>query len=228
MVTIGQQLKRARTERDLSIEDVAFYTRIPAARVRDMENDDLSRFANLTYARGFLKIYGGYLELDLSDYLGQFHTEEFAHASGHEYVQTANATQNLPAAVFTDHGRAKSPGVYILLSAMAVAGGIVWWNNREVDQGSSAPAEQANAKLVSPQAPEGGRPAASASPAPAAGLSEQPIAVPPPPALVKTEVAASGSAPQASPLPEADPNGVPASAAKGTPPKAKVIEEQEP
>ena len=39
-----------------------------------------------------------------------FRTEEFAHASGHEYVQTANATNNLPTAVVMDQGRSRRPG----------------------------------------------------------------------------------------------------------------------
>lgn len=130
MFSIGQQLSSARENRELTIEDVAFHTRIPAARLRDLENDDLSRFANLTYARGFLKIYSRFLELDISDYLDQFSSAQFASASGHEYVQMANATQNLPAAVITDYGQARRPGLYILIAAILIAGGILWWNNR--------------------------------------------------------------------------------------------------
>ncbi len=130
MPSIGQQLSLARKARDLTAEDVAFHTRIPAARVRDLENDDLSKFANLTYARGFLKIYSQFLELDISDYLSQFSSEDFATASGHEYIQTANATHNLPPAVFTDHGRARSPGLYILILAAVAGAGVFWWNNR--------------------------------------------------------------------------------------------------
>ena len=88
--SIGKKLMAARTERGLQVEDVAFKTHIPAARIRDLENDDFSNFANLTYAKGFLKIYSGYLNLDLDDYLDQFNTSEFANISGHDYIQSAN------------------------------------------------------------------------------------------------------------------------------------------
>ena len=219
MATIGQQLKQARNERGLSIEDVAFQTRIPAARVRDMEGDDLSHFANLTYARGFLKLYGEFLELDLSDYLGQFRTEEFAHASGHEYVQTAKATQNLPSAVFVDHGRARRSGLYMLAVAVLVAGGIVWWNrggDEEPEQEAKAPvAEQTPPPPpevppapVEPPAPPG------LEPPPELVVEEPPAPVPPP----VTEI------PSVSPpvVESVTPPDLP-----GTPPKAKVIEEEQ-
>ncbi|HWB07257.1 MAG TPA: helix-turn-helix domain-containing protein [Verrucomicrobiales bacterium] len=146
MSSIGQQLSHARQARGLTIEDVAFHTRIAAGRLRDLENDDLSRFANLTYARGFLKIYSGFLDLDISEYLNQFSSAEFATASGHEYIQTANATHNLPPGVITDYGRARHTGLYILVVTLLAGGGIVWWNNRggspeeSVSTGSPAPA----------------------------------------------------------------------------------------
>jgi len=199
MATIGQQFRRAREERGLCIEDVAFHTRIPAARLRDMEGDDLSRFANLTYARGFLKLYGEYLEMDLSDYLAQFRTEEFAHASGHEYVQTAQATQNLPAAVVVDHGQARRPGLYVLALVVLTAGAVVWWNNRD-------------------GAAESGTTAAQATPPPAPKPDENaavmmPPAAPPPPVAV--EVTAVFPRQEPEPAPDKTP-----------PPKAKVVEEE--
>jgi cytoskeletal protein RodZ len=88
--SIGKQLHAGRTARGLSIEDVAFKTHIPAARISELENDDFSNFANLTYAKGFLKIYSNFLSLDLSEYLDQFNTSEFANISGHDYIQSAN------------------------------------------------------------------------------------------------------------------------------------------
>jgi cytoskeletal protein RodZ len=144
MPSIGQQLSHARKARDLTPEDVAFHTRIPANRVRDLENDDLSKFANLTYARGFLKIYSRFLDLDISDYLDQFSSADFATASGHEYVQTANATHNLPQAVFTDYGRARSPGLYILIVALLAGGGIFWWSNRGGNTDNQSPGPPSN------------------------------------------------------------------------------------
>lgn len=86
MLTIGKQLAQARLTRKASIEDIAFETRIPARKLREMENDDLSNFANLTYAKGFLKLYSRHLGLDFSDYLDQFDTSALASVNGHEYA----------------------------------------------------------------------------------------------------------------------------------------------
>lgn len=88
--SIGKKLMAARTERGLQVEDVAFKTHIPAARIRDLENDDFSNFANLTYAKGFLKIYSGYLDLELDEYLELFNSSEFANSSSHGYIQSAH------------------------------------------------------------------------------------------------------------------------------------------
>lgn len=95
--SVGQQCLQARSARGWTIEDVAFQTHIPHTLLRDMENDDLSNFANLTYAKGFLKLYSRHLGLDLRDYLDQFDTSEISTVTGHEYIQTANLVHNLSA-----------------------------------------------------------------------------------------------------------------------------------
>jgi cytoskeletal protein RodZ len=212
MLSIGQRLSRARTERNLTIEDVAFHTHIPAGRVRDMENDDLSRFANLTYARGFLKIYSRFLDLDISDYLDQFSTAEMADASGHEYVQMANATQNLPAAVITDYGRARGPGLYILLLLAAAGAGTVWWYNR------SEPVDES--PLADP------KPAVTSTESPAVPLPPTPAAPLTVPAKENEESESSqNDGPPAAPTPTVALPRPPDPAAK--PPKAAVVEEDE-
>lgn len=122
MASIGKQLNKAREEKDLSIEDVAFRTHIPAARLQELENDDFSNFANLTYAKGFLKLYSRFLEVDLSEYLAEFDTRDLASVTGHEYIQTARATNSLPqATVFEAPPR---HGMWLLLGGVAAAIGI--------------------------------------------------------------------------------------------------------
>lgn len=67
--TLGKQLAQARSQQHLSVEDVAHRTRIPASIVGYLENDDYSHFPNLVYAKGFLKMYSRYLEVDASEFL---------------------------------------------------------------------------------------------------------------------------------------------------------------
>ncbi|MDB6132496.1 MAG: hypothetical protein JWM59_739 [Verrucomicrobiales bacterium] len=96
-LSVGQQMLHARLAHGWTIEDVAFQTRIPHTLLRDLENDDLSNFANLTYAKGFLKLYSRHLELDISSYLEQFDTSAISAITGHEYIQTASMVRSLSA-----------------------------------------------------------------------------------------------------------------------------------
>ena len=117
--SFGQRFSQARLAREETLEDVAFRTRISVHRLADMENDDLSNFANLTYARGFLKLYSRYLGVDITEYLDQFDTSELASVSGHEYVQTANAVHNLPTLLVVKDP--PNPRLWLALAAAAAA-----------------------------------------------------------------------------------------------------------
>lgn len=122
MYSVGHQLMKARQMRNLAIEDVAFETRIPHQRLREMENDDLSNFANLTYAKGFLKLYSNYLNLDLSDYLDEFDTSAIAAVTGHEYIQAASAVRILSAPALAPD---QSPGGRANLASLAVVAAVL-------------------------------------------------------------------------------------------------------
>ncbi len=121
MLSVGHQLKQAREARFLTIEDVAFDTRVPHQRLRDMENDDLSNFANLTYAKGFLKLYSRYLDLDLSGYLDEFDTNAVSDATGHEYAHSVNAsTRFIPPSIAPDQGRFTSASGLLAFGGLAI------------------------------------------------------------------------------------------------------------
>jgi hypothetical protein len=74
--SLGRKLLLVRRSRGLTLEDAAFESRIPVALLREMENDDLSGFANRVYAKSFLKLYGDYLGLDLRAELEAFDWRE--------------------------------------------------------------------------------------------------------------------------------------------------------
>ena len=157
--SVGKKLMAARTQRGLLVEDVAFKTHIPAARLRDLENDDFSNFANLTYAKGFLKIYSRYLNLDLDDYLDQFSTSEFANISGHDYIQSANTgLTSLSMAVAPQERDGISGVVWIIVGLLALLIGIpvyYWKRPHEPAPVPTVPVtvvEPPKAKVVEPVA----------------------------------------------------------------------------
>ena len=63
--TIGERLKRAREERYISIEKAEAATRIRSNFLRALEANDYSVMPSAAQARGFLRNYAEYLELDL-------------------------------------------------------------------------------------------------------------------------------------------------------------------
>jgi cytoskeleton protein RodZ len=69
--TLGQRLKHARDQRGLSLRDVEHATRIPVARLQDLEADRLNGLGGMTYARSFLRTYAALMEVDADDVLAQ-------------------------------------------------------------------------------------------------------------------------------------------------------------
>ncbi len=67
METIGQQLSKAREAKGMSVEDVVHHTRIRANVLHNIEGDDFSSFSSTAYAKGFIKKYGDFLGVDVSD-----------------------------------------------------------------------------------------------------------------------------------------------------------------
>ena len=63
--TIGQRLKKTRVYRHLTLEKVAEATRIRLQYLQALEADDFSAMPSPVQARGFLRNYAQYLDLDL-------------------------------------------------------------------------------------------------------------------------------------------------------------------
>ncbi len=63
----GAILKRCREYHGLSLEDASETTKIGVSYLRALEEDQIREFANLTYLKGFLRIYAAYLGLNSDD-----------------------------------------------------------------------------------------------------------------------------------------------------------------
>ena len=70
--TIGQLFRETRENKEISLSQAAAATRIKIQHIESMETDDFSRIAAATYARGFIKIYAEYLELDYEPLTQQY------------------------------------------------------------------------------------------------------------------------------------------------------------
>jgi transcriptional regulator with XRE-family HTH domain len=65
---LSETLKAAREARGLTLEDAAHATRIPVPRLRQLETGNYAAFGNMAYARGFIRLYGRYLEVDAEEF----------------------------------------------------------------------------------------------------------------------------------------------------------------
>ena len=89
MEPLGQKLQRARLAKKVTLEEASRVTKIRAARIQEIEAEDFSNFSSLAYAKGFLLIYGKYLEVDVTPYLDAFETSDHVSVDGYSYLQDA-------------------------------------------------------------------------------------------------------------------------------------------
>ena len=88
---LGRKFQEARKARNLSLEEAARLTRIRQSRLAEIEADDFSNFPSLAYAKGFLQIYGKFLDVDVSPYLDAFETSGHITVDGYSYLQDSPA-----------------------------------------------------------------------------------------------------------------------------------------
>src|SRR5438270_1942454 len=84
---LGKKFQEARKARGLSLDEAARLTKIRQSRLAEIEADDFSNFPSLAYAKGFLQIYGKFLDVDVSPYLDTFETSGQITMDGYSYLQ---------------------------------------------------------------------------------------------------------------------------------------------
>ncbi len=192
---LGKKFQEARLARNLTIDEAARMTKIRPARLAEIEADDFSQFPSLAYAKGFLLIYGKFLDVDVTPYLDAFEDSERVTVDGYSYLQENRPEKPVSAPVIrrrrpttTSHERI-SPmplifGVLVLVVGFSVMKLIL--NVRRL-----APAQGDSTAQVSPSAspvpsPRAGQPratetspsAVAAAPTIAPSVSEAPTVVP--------------------------------------------------
>jgi len=68
----GAVLKRCREFHNITLEEASQTTKIGISHIKSLEADQISAFANLTYLKGFLRIYATYLGLNPDDMARMF------------------------------------------------------------------------------------------------------------------------------------------------------------
>lgn len=84
---LGKKFQEARHARNLTLDEAARMTKIRPQRLAEIESDDFSQFPSLAYAKGFLLIYGKFLDVDVTPYLDAFEDSESVTVDGYSYLQ---------------------------------------------------------------------------------------------------------------------------------------------
>ena len=84
---LGKKFQEARVARKLTLEEASRMTKIRPSRLAEIEADDFSQFPSLAYAKGFLLIYGKFLDVDVTPYMEAFEGSDAVTVDGYSYLQ---------------------------------------------------------------------------------------------------------------------------------------------
>lgn len=135
--SLGQQLRRARTKRGLSLQDIAHITRIPVNRLADLEDDNYNSHGGIIYAKNFLRTYANLLEVDASLILDRLQPPPISGRKDYGYLLnnygTWNPDRSRVAANATKYGNGGSRStlfsLFLITGFVALLLGCLWYAN---------------------------------------------------------------------------------------------------
>jgi cytoskeletal protein RodZ len=182
-------------------------TKIRPQRLAEIEADDFSQFPSLAYAKGFLLIYGKFLDVDVTPYLDAFEDPESVTVDGYSYLQENERAKPVSAPVVRRRSRPVATGGSNRVSPMPLIVGIVvlvvgflgmkfLLNVQRLAPGKGSSSAQTSATATPAVATGGSSPAAA--PNIGAAATSAPVASPVPtlgPPETRKALAANSTAP---------------------------------
>jgi cytoskeleton protein RodZ len=190
---LGKKFQEARNARNLTVDEAARMTKIRPQRLAEIEVDDFSQFPSLAYAKGFLLIYGKFLDVDVTPYLDAFEDSESVTVDGYSYLQenehvkpvSAPVVRRRPPATGGDNRVSPIPLIFgVLVLVIGFFGMKFLLNVQRLGPGRGGPTAQASPSVPPALASGGSSPAGAtnvggavttapvASPAPILGTPE--------------------------------------------------------
>ncbi len=129
--SLGQFLKRTRTELGLDLQVICEETRISNSNLRAMEADDFGALPADAFTRGFYTLYAKRLNVDAEEVVARFKAERGVNprrlSSAHNPPHiTAQQVSNMAE---PSNGSPLSTLGYVLLLLILLSGGISWYFN---------------------------------------------------------------------------------------------------
>jgi cytoskeletal protein RodZ len=192
---LGKKFQAARESRGLSLDEAARLTKIRQSRLSELETDDYSNFPSLAYAKGFLQIYGKFLDIDVSPYLDAFETPGNITVDGYSYLQDNPAPR--PTRTTVARPEPQRTSLLPLIIGIIVLLGGVWFiklilNVQRITprQTEAAPSPTATVPVAlpveTPRVATNTPPPASTTPAPTATVARAIAVESPPPSAEPT------------------------------------------
>ncbi len=203
---LGKKFQEARLARNLTLDEAARMTKIRPARLAEIEADDFSQFPSLAYAKGFLLIYGKFLDVDVTPYLDAFEDSERMTVDGYSYLQENRPEKPISAPVVrrrrptTTSPQRISPmplifGVIVLVVGFSVMKLIL--NVQRLAPGKAESTAQVSPSASPVPSPKAGQPAATeTSPGTVASAPTVAPSASVAPTVVRKAVAAGPSEPE--------------------------------
>ena len=203
---LGKKFQEARRARNLTLDEAARMTKIRPARLAEIEADDFSQFPSLAYAKGFLLIYGKFLDVDVTPYLDAFEDSERVTVDGYSYLQENRPEKPISAPVVrrrrptTTSPQRISPmplifGVLVLVVGFSVMKLIL--NVRRLAPGQAESTAQVSPSASPVSSPKTGQPATTeTSPSTVASAPTVAPSASVGPTVVRKAVAAAPSEPE--------------------------------
>ena len=204
---LGKKFQEARRARDLTLDEAARMTKIRPARLAEIEADDFSQFPSLAYAKGFLLIYGKFLDVDVTPYLDAFEDSERVTVDGYSYLQDNPPPKPVSAPVVRRRAASSrdrvSPmplviGILVLVIGFLAMKFIL--NLQRLAPGRTEPVAQISPSVAS--IPSSTAPPPATAETPASNVASAPATAPPVspmPAVAPTPTAVGVSAARAAP-----------------------------
>ena len=227
MESLGEKFQKARMARNLTLDEAARMTKIRPNKLAEIEAEDFSNFPSLAYAKGFVQIYGKFLNVDVSPYLEGFESSVQVTVDGYSYLQDNPAPKpRRTEVVRRESSGSKSALLPLVIGIVVLVAGFtllkLMMDIRRIKPGSSDRDAQALAQasaaptvsdissgVVAPRALP-----ADNTPAPSAGASVSPEPVAQPVAEPSGTPAIGPSALAAAPTPIATPQATVAATAE--------------
>ena len=197
--SIGKILSQARHKRGLTIDEAAHATKLRPDKISALENDDYGRFANNIYARGFLQIYGRFLDVDVSDFARTLDNSNPICVSDYQYLNNAPETRQ----AVPERRERQRPSIapllfFVVLMILGLGGAWIYANYQRI--------------VGTPAVPT------ASTPAPANEIAASTLATPVPATTATTSIVAMNKAPGPTPRVTALPRPANPIAAEDTPP----------